>query len=79
MKEIISEKRATEMVQETIGEVLVQAAYAKNAPPGTTVVIAGETFVVAIVIEAMGRGPRRRTQNRPVAWVVCSAYGQRNS
>ena len=46
MKEVISERRAREIVQTEIGEVLVQAAYAKNAPPGTTVVIAGETFVV---------------------------------
>ena len=46
MRDIVSEKRATEMVQEAIGEVLVQAAYAKNAPPGTIVEVAGETFVV---------------------------------
>ena len=59
MKEIVSEKRATEMVQETIGEVLVQAAYAKNAPPGTIVEVAGETFVVT------DDGKLRGTERKP--------------
>ena len=46
MKEIVDEQRAREIVEDEIGKIVMQAAYAKNAPPGTTVVIAGETFVV---------------------------------
>jgi hypothetical protein len=59
MRDIVSEKRATEMVQEAIGEVLVQAAYAKNAPPGTIVEVAGETFVVT------DDGKLRGTERKP--------------
>ena len=46
MKEIISDRRAKEIVDEALGEALMQAAYAKNAPPGALVEIAGETFMV---------------------------------
>ena len=46
MKEIVTERRSREVVDEEIGTALMQAAYAKNAPPGTMVEIAGETFVV---------------------------------
>ena len=47
MKAIITNvKHAKEIVDEALGEALMAAAYAKNAPPGTIGEIAGETFVV---------------------------------
>jgi len=46
MKEIVTDERAREIVEREMGEALIQTAYAKNAPPGTMMEIAGETFVV---------------------------------
>ena len=46
MKEIVTDERAREIVEREMGEALIQTAYAKNAPPGALVEIAGETFMV---------------------------------
>jgi hypothetical protein len=46
MRAIVSEKDATAIVRQEMGEVLMAAAYARNAPPRTQLVVAGETFVV---------------------------------
>ena len=59
MREIVSKKEAREIVQTEMGKALMAAAYAMNAPPGTTVVIAGETFVVE------EGGKLRGTQRKP--------------
>lgn len=73
MKEIVPEKRARGIIEEVIGTTLIQAAYAKNAPPGTTVIIAGEAFIV----EKGGR--LRGTQRKPYAGVARTPNPETNA